>query len=98
MRIDHGRLVASAAIGLIAAGTALRASIHRLLGLGFIGVVILKLYLFDIWQLSRVFRIVAFLGLGAMLLLVSYVRYTLAFTHEAPVRAYLLHVPKSRSR
>ncbi|MEQ1946691.1 MAG: DUF2339 domain-containing protein [Bryobacteraceae bacterium] len=60
------------AIGLIAAGAALRSSIHRLLGLGFIGVVILKLYLFDVWQLSRVFRIVAFLGLGAMLLLVSY--------------------------
>ncbi|MEQ1887054.1 MAG: DUF2339 domain-containing protein [Bryobacteraceae bacterium] len=66
-------LLAFWAICLIAAGTLLRAAIHRLLGLGFIGLVILKLYLFDVWQLNRVFRIVAFLGLGAMLLLVSYV-------------------------
>lgn len=60
------------AIVLIASGTALRAAIHRLLGLSLIGIVILKLYLIDVWQLSRGFRIVAFLGLGAMLLLVSY--------------------------
>jgi uncharacterized membrane protein len=31
-----------------------------------------KLYLVDVWQLSRGFRITAFLGLGALLLLVSY--------------------------
>ena len=65
-------LIALWAIALIAAGTITRVAIHRLLGLGLIGVVILKLYLIDVWELSRVFRIVAFLGLGAMLLLVSY--------------------------
>jgi hypothetical protein len=34
--------------------------------------VILKLYLLDVWSLSRGFRITAFLVLGGLLLLVSY--------------------------
>ena len=34
--------------------------------------VVLKLYLIDVWELGRIFRITAFLGLGVLLLLVSY--------------------------
>ena len=34
--------------------------------------VIVKLYLLDVWSLSRGFRITAFLALGGLLLLVSY--------------------------
>ena len=65
-------LIAVYALALVGAGVAFRMSINRLLGLGLLGVVIAKLYLLDVWALSRGFRIVAFLGLGAMLLLVSY--------------------------
>jgi uncharacterized membrane protein len=43
-----------------------------MLGLGLLGAVIAKLYLSDVWQLGRVFRITAFLALGALLLAVSY--------------------------
>ena len=65
-------LLAVYALGLIAAGTATRRAIDRLLGLVLIGVVVAKLYLIDVWGLSRGFRITAFLGLGALLLLASY--------------------------
>jgi uncharacterized membrane protein len=65
-------LMAVYALGLIAAGTATRRALNRLLGLALIGIVVAKLYLIDVWDLSRGFRITAFLGLGMLLLLVSY--------------------------
>ena len=57
--------------GVVAKGTA-RSAVNRILGLGLIALVIGKLYLIDVWQLSRGFRITAFLALGGLLLLVSY--------------------------
>jgi uncharacterized membrane protein len=65
-------LMAVYALGLIAAGTATRRAMNRLLGLVLIGIVVAKLYLIDVWDLGRGFRITAFLGLGFLLLLVSY--------------------------
>ena len=65
-------LMACYALALIAAGVATRTAINRLAGLGLMALVVAKLYLLDVWQLSRGFRITAFLGLGALLLLVSY--------------------------
>lgn len=65
-------LLAVYALGLIAAGTATRTAINRLFGLALLGVVVAKLYLIDVWNLSRGFRITAFLGLGGLLLLVSF--------------------------
>ncbi len=65
-------LMACYALALIAAGVATRTAINRLAGLGLMALVVAKLYLIDVWQLSRGFRITAFLGLGALLLLVSY--------------------------
>jgi hypothetical protein len=46
--------------------------VNRMLGLALMGLVVLKLYLSDVWELGRVFRITAFLGLGVLLLLASY--------------------------
>jgi uncharacterized membrane protein len=60
------------ALGLIAAGVALRKPFNRALGLALIVLVVVKLYLIDVWALGRVFRVAAFLALGALLLLVSY--------------------------
>jgi hypothetical protein len=58
---------------LIVLGVLTRTAINRIMGLVLLGIVILKLYLYDIWLLGRIFRIAAFLALGGMLLAVSYV-------------------------
>ena len=65
-------LMAVYASALVVAGVALRSAINRILGLGLFALVIVKLYLLDVWSLSRGFRITAFLALGGLLLLVSY--------------------------
>jgi uncharacterized membrane protein len=57
---------------LVVTGVALRSALNRILGLGLLALVIVKLYLLDVWSLSRGFRITAFLALGGLLLLVSY--------------------------
>ena len=66
-------LVACYAVLLVGAGVAYNFALNRILGLGLIGLVIAKLYLYDVWLLVRIFRIVAFGVLGALLLLTSYV-------------------------
>jgi uncharacterized membrane protein len=65
-------LMAVYASALVVAGVALRSALNRILGLGLFALVIMKLYLLDVWSLSRGFRITAFLALGGLLLLVSY--------------------------
>ena len=65
-------LMAVYASALVVAGVALRSALNRILGLGLFALVIVKLYLLDVWSLSRGFRITAFLALGGLLLLVSY--------------------------
>jgi uncharacterized membrane protein len=60
------------ALALVVMGVAARSAVNRILGLGLMALVIGKLYLIDVWQLGRGFRITAFLALGAVLLLVSY--------------------------
>jgi uncharacterized membrane protein len=65
-------LMALYASALVGTGVALRSALNRILGLGLFALVIVKLYLLDVWSLSRGFRITAFLALGGLLLLVSY--------------------------
>ena len=65
-------LLAVYAAALVVAGVALRSTVNRISGLGLMALVIAKLYLLDVWSLSRGFRITAFLALGGLLLLVSY--------------------------
>ncbi len=65
-------LMALYALMLIVLGVAARSSINRILGLLLIALVVLKLYLRDVWELGYLFKIVAFLGLGVSLLTVSY--------------------------
>jgi len=65
-------LMAVYGVALVMAGVALRSTVNRILGLGLMALVIAKLYLLDVWSLSRGFRITAFLALGGLLLLVSY--------------------------
>jgi uncharacterized membrane protein len=65
-------LMAVYASALVVTGVVRRSALDRILGLGLFALVIVKLYLLDVWSLSRGFRIIAFLALGGLLLLVSY--------------------------
>ncbi len=60
------------AVALIVLGVATRTALNRIAGLALIGLVIVKLYLFDVWQLERVYRISAFVALGALLIGTSF--------------------------
>jgi uncharacterized membrane protein len=66
-------LMACYAVLLVGAGVVYRSALNRILGLGLIGLVVGKLYLYDVWLLVRIYRIAAFGALGALLLLTSYV-------------------------
>jgi uncharacterized membrane protein len=57
---------------LVSVGVAARSVANRIAGLALIALVILKLYLFDIWQLERIYRISAFVALGILLIATSF--------------------------
>lgn len=57
---------------LVALGVARRARLDRLLGLMALCFVVIKLYLYDVWMLGRLFRSTAFVGLGLLLVAASY--------------------------
>jgi uncharacterized membrane protein len=61
------------AVVMIARGVVARAIVDRVIGLVLIAVVIAKLYLYDVWLLTRFYRISAFVALGVLLLAASYV-------------------------
>lgn len=61
------------AIVMIARGMLSRVLVDRLIGLVLIAVVIAKLYLYDVWQLTRFYRTSIFVALGVLLLVASYV-------------------------
>lgn len=65
-------LIALYAVLLVGAGAITRTVINRFLGLGLIALVVLKLYLYDVWSMVRIHRVVAFGALGALLLLTSF--------------------------
>lgn len=72
MAIGVSLVMALYAVLLIGIGVAGRSALDRILGLGLMGVVVLKLYLYDVWEASRLFRMAAFVALGVLLLLTSY--------------------------
>ena len=65
---------------LISIGVMHRSALNRLLGLLLMAIVIVKLYFYDVWEASRLFRTAAFMFLGLLLLLTSYLysRYRVA--------------------
>lgn len=58
---------------MIALAVGRRSMVDRAIGLTVIGIVIAKLYLYDVWRLDRFYRISAFVGLGVLLLAASFV-------------------------
>ncbi|HEY2013521.1 MAG TPA: DUF2339 domain-containing protein [Bryobacteraceae bacterium] len=65
-------LVAAYAVMLVAGGVARRSAITRVAGIVLIGLVVLKLYLYDVWLLGQFYRMAAFAILGVLLLAMSY--------------------------
>ncbi len=65
-------LFAAYAAILVSMGVAARSAMNRIAGLALIALVIAKLYLFDIWQLGRIYRISAFVVLGILLIATSF--------------------------
>jgi hypothetical protein len=57
---------------LVAIGFGLRERMHRYLGLGLFAVTLVKLSLYDIWKLPRVYQMLVFLAVGALLLGASF--------------------------
>ena len=68
------------AIGVIAAGIALRSSKVRLAGMMLLGIPVIKLFVFDVFLLEQGYRVAAFVTLGALLLGTGlvYQRYSIA--------------------
>lgn len=66
-------LLACWGLAMLAWGLAKQSTLNLRLGLTLLGLVILKLYIWDVWTLDRVYRITAFLGLGFLLLLASWI-------------------------
>ena len=67
--------------GLVAPGTSAARPVNRFLGLGLIGLVVVKLYSYDLVVLGSTYRIWAFAILGLLMLAMSflYSRYRGAF-------------------
>jgi uncharacterized membrane protein len=66
-------MLAAYAVAMVAIGVFTATTVNRLIGLALIGIVIVKLYLYDVWLLDRLDRTIAFVALGALLVLSSYV-------------------------
>ena len=61
------------AVAMIASAVIRRFTLDRLIGLTLIGIVVAKLYVYDVWLLTRVYRISALVLLGVLLLVASYI-------------------------
>ena len=57
---------------LVMLGVQSRTVINRVMGLILFAIVIFKLYLSDVWMLDKIFRMIAFLALGGLLVAGSY--------------------------
>ncbi len=60
-------------VAAITYGVLRSSAIDRLFGQTLIGIVIVKLYLYDVWLLTRFYRISALVGLGVLLLAASFI-------------------------
>jgi uncharacterized membrane protein len=61
------------AVAMITSGVMRRLPADRVIGLVVIGIVVAKLYFYDVWLLTRFYRVSAFVALGILLLAASYV-------------------------
>lgn len=66
-------LLACWAIATLAWGLGSKSKISVQIGLVLLGLVVAKLYVWDVWSLDRIYRITAFLALGGLLLFASWI-------------------------
>jgi uncharacterized membrane protein len=65
-------LMALYGVALVAGGVASRTRLNRVMGLVLLALVMMKLYVADVWAMARIHRVIAFLALGALLLSASF--------------------------
>jgi uncharacterized membrane protein len=65
-------VLAGYGFALVALGVFRQTRLDRALGLMALGFVVVKLYLYDVWQLGKLLRSAAFVGLGLLLVAASY--------------------------
>ncbi len=71
-KVGYSLLWGGYALGLLAAGFAFKDKIMRFLGIAIAGVTLAKLVVYDLENLPTVYRIIAFILIGAVFLLISY--------------------------
>lgn len=71
------------AAGLIAIGLARRSALLRWQALALFGLVVAKVFLYDMSSLNRIYRIISFLVLGVLLMGVSFAYQRRAMAHKA---------------
>jgi len=60
------------AAALVGIGFAARDRLHRVLGLGLFAIALLKLGVWDVWQLERLYKTIVLVGMGVLLLSASF--------------------------
>lgn len=78
-------LLAAYGIAMASAGVLRRSAANRILAIVLLALVIAKLYLWDVWQLTRFYLVTAFIALGVILLVASflYSRFRLSANAKA---------------
>ncbi|HWX22655.1 MAG TPA: DUF2339 domain-containing protein [Candidatus Binatia bacterium] len=61
------------ALGLFTAGIVLRERLYRWLGLGILACAIARVFIFDVWKLETLYRILSFMALGIVLLVLGFI-------------------------
>ncbi|HET6454714.1 MAG TPA: DUF2339 domain-containing protein, partial [Armatimonadota bacterium] len=70
---------------MLAVGIGLRYRPARIMAIVLFGLVIAKTFLYDVWILEKVYRVIAFVGLGVVLLVASYIYQT----HRDQIRQFM---------
>ncbi len=78
-------LLAAYGVAMAIAGISRKSSAARVLAIVLLGFVVAKLYLWDVWQLTRFYLVTAFIALGVILLVASflYSRFRLSTNAKA---------------
>lgn len=58
---------------LFGAGVVLREKLYRWVGLGILAVAIGRVFLYDVWQLERIYRVLSFMALGIVLVVLGFI-------------------------
>lgn len=58
---------------LFGAGVLLREKMYRWLGLGILAVAIGRVFIYDVWQLEKIYRVLSFMALGIVLVVLGFI-------------------------